>query len=129
MLGHICSDIGATCVVLSLDLRAGRLVCPLGSPMASDSIEDVAANAWGVGISTMIVLDLSRVGGSDGPAIREIGRVRRAAPQATVYAGGGIRSVGDLKDLQAAGVTGALIATSLHDGRLTPANLHPILTR
>jgi phosphoribosylformimino-5-aminoimidazole carboxamide ribotide isomerase len=37
-----------------------------------------------------------------------------------IYAGGGVRDGDDLRALEAAGATGALVATALHDGRITP---------
>lgn len=129
VLDRICADIMPSRVILSLDLREGNLVCRADSPIANESIESVASYAWRTGIATLVVLDLNRIGGNEGPAWREIGRVREAVPEAAIYVGGGIGSPGDLQELQAIGVTGALIASALHDGRLTPASLHPILTR
>lgn len=126
VLERICTELGASRVVLSLDLREGRLACRPGTPFAGDSVEEVATQAWRAGITTMIVLDLARVGGGAGPAVREIGRVRDAVPDAEIYAGGGVRSVNDLRALHSSGVTGALVASALHDGRLTPADLHSI---
>jgi phosphoribosylformimino-5-aminoimidazole carboxamide ribotide isomerase len=119
VLAAICAAFGGRRVVLSLDLREGRLLCSPGSPIAADPIARVAARAWGAGVETLVVLDVSRVGGRTGPAFGEIGIVRDAVPDAAVYAGGGVRSVGDLRELQRAGATGALVASALHDGRLT----------
>jgi len=36
-----------------------------------------------------------------------------------LLAGGGVRDPGDLRELAQLGCTGALVATALHDGRLT----------
>ena len=129
VLERICVGIGAGRIVLSLDLREGRPVCSPDSPIASDSIERIALNAWRSGVRDVIVLDLNRVGGSSGPALGEIGRVRGAVPQMAAYAAGGVRSSADLHALNAAGVAGALVASALHDGRLPPADVQPILTR
>ncbi len=125
VLARICAGVSGH-VSLSLDLRDGRLVCHEGSPIARDSIERVASTAWAAGVDTIVVLDLNRVGGHDGPAVREIARVRAAVPDADVYAGGGVGCIGDLLSLRATGVTGALVASALHDGRITPADLHAL---
>ena len=37
--------------------------------------------------------------------------------------GGGVRGVDDLRRLKACGVRAALVASALHDGALTPADL------
>jgi phosphoribosylformimino-5-aminoimidazole carboxamide ribotide isomerase len=40
-----------------------------------------------------------------------------------VYAAGGVRDANDLASLAQAGITGALVATSLHNGKLTGAQI------
>jgi uncharacterized protein related to proFAR isomerase len=42
---------------------------------------------------------------------------------AELIAGGGVRGRTDLEDLAAAGCSGALAASALHDGRLTKTDL------
>jgi uncharacterized protein related to proFAR isomerase len=42
-----------------------------------------------------------------------------ALPGAAIYAGGGVRDDGDLRTLESAGAAGALVATALHEGRIT----------
>jgi phosphoribosylformimino-5-aminoimidazole carboxamide ribotide isomerase len=48
-----------------------------------------------------------------------------AAHPRKVFAAGGVRSEKDLADLAKAGVSGALVASALHDGRLTA----PVIAR
>jgi phosphoribosylformimino-5-aminoimidazole carboxamide ribotide isomerase len=43
-----------------------------------------------------------------------------ALPDVAIYSGGGVRDNADLLALESAGAAGALVATALHDGRLTP---------
>jgi phosphoribosylformimino-5-aminoimidazole carboxamide ribotide isomerase len=128
VLEAICTACGGSRVVLSLDLREGRLLCSPGSPIAGDPVARVAARAWRAGVEMLVVLDVSRVGGHTGPAFSEIRIVRDAVPEATVYAGGGIRSVTDLRELQRAGATGALAASALQDGRLVRRDLEAFCT-
>lgn len=71
----------------------------------------------------VIVMTLARVGVGRGP---DVGRLRDIAARARgrrVYAAGGVRSLDDLRVLQEAGAAGALVATALHEGRLTPADI------
>jgi phosphoribosylformimino-5-aminoimidazole carboxamide ribotide isomerase len=46
----------------------------------------------------------------------------RGAPRA-VFAAGGVRGEADIVALEEAGIAGALVATALHDGRLSSAAL------
>jgi uncharacterized protein related to proFAR isomerase len=98
--------------VLSLDYRGGAL---LGKADIERRIE-----LWP---NRLILMTLDRVGTGGGPDIEGLRRLReRAAPRA-VFAAGGVRSETDIIALEEAGIVGALVATALHDGRLSPAVL------
>jgi phosphoribosylformimino-5-aminoimidazole carboxamide ribotide isomerase len=106
-------------VVFSLDLRDGR---PLGAVAAwpAQGVEGIAAHAVALGVGTVIVLDLARVGVGSGTGVEGLcARLTRACPGLAVYAGGGVRGASDLRQLRAAGVRGALVASALHDGLLS----------
>ena len=70
----------------------------------------------------VIVMTLDRVGSHAGP---DLARLRTIKADATeVYAAGGVRDAADLRTLKDAGIMGALVASSLHNGRITAADLH-----
>ena len=108
--------------VLSLDLRAegvvsrSALVAPIGE-------ERLLVQAGRCGFRTVIVLFLDRVGTSLGLPLDRLRRLRAAAPDIELLAGGGIASIDDLRCLRAAGLGGALLATALHDGSIAPGDL------
>jgi phosphoribosylformimino-5-aminoimidazole carboxamide ribotide isomerase len=107
--------------VLSLDLRQGRL---LGKPGVADRDPgDVAAAAWVAGIRAFIVLDLARVGSAEGVATETAVRLRRQLPAAEIVVGGGVRGPADLAALGDAGFDAALVASALHSGAITAADL------
>jgi phosphoribosylformimino-5-aminoimidazole carboxamide ribotide isomerase len=95
-------------VILSLDFRAAAFQ---GPPALLAQPDD-----WP---TRVIVMTLARVGSGAGPDLERLGAIRAAAPTRKLYAAGGVRDVGDLVALQNAGIAGALVASSLHDGRLT----------
>jgi HisA/HisF family protein len=74
----------------------------------------------------IIVMTLARVGSGAGPDLDRLAAVRAAAPQRRVYAAGGVRDANDLAALERAGIAGALVASSLHDGHLTGADLNAL---
>jgi phosphoribosylformimino-5-aminoimidazole carboxamide ribotide isomerase len=47
-------------------------------------------------------------------------------PPLNLIAGGGVRSIHDLQRMQSAGCDAALVASALHDKRLTPAELRQL---
>ncbi|MGA0531150.1 HisA/HisF-related TIM barrel protein [Hansschlegelia sp. KR7-227] len=98
--------------VLSLDHDASG---PLGPREAHDD-----AKMWP---SRVIVMTLARVGADAGPDFERLADVVARAGDRQVYAAGGIRGLEDLTALAELGVAGALVASALHDGRLTSADL------
>jgi phosphoribosylformimino-5-aminoimidazole carboxamide ribotide isomerase len=68
-------------------------------------------------------MTLARVGSGAGPDTGRIADICARAPGRSIYAAGGVRDTSDLAALQQLGVAGALVATSLHDGRLSGADL------
>lgn len=67
----------------------------------------------------VIAMTLDRVGNNLGPDLQRLRQLRNAAPAAQLYAAGGVRSADDLHALQAAGCAGVLLASALHDGRVS----------
>lgn len=94
--------------ILSLDFQGGRF---LGDP----SLREATA-LWP---SRVIAMTLARVGADAGPDIVQLSEIVAHAGAREVYAAGGVRSPDDLMSLAAAGAAGVLLASALHDGRMT----------
>lgn len=71
----------------------------------------------------IIVMALARVGSDRGPDTARLEALRAASPCHAYYAAGGVRNNADLEALTRSGVTGALVASVLHDGRIGGADL------
>ena len=99
-------------IVLSLDYRGDSFLGPKG-------LFD-APHLWP---ARVIVMTLARVGGYAGPDMDRLAEIKRRAPDAMLYAAGGLRGASDLMRLQQAGIRGVLVASALHDGRLTGADI------
>lgn len=99
-------------VILSLDYRGDDFTGP------HDLLAD--PSAWP---RRVIVMTLARVGSSAGPDFDRLAAVMARAPDRRVYAAGGVRDIGDITALERRGVAGALIASCLHDGRLTASDI------
>ncbi len=107
--------------VFSLDLRVGR---PLtGADWGSTDAWDLACQAIAGGVCRLLVLDLARVGEGTGTGTEELCGRLASWPTVEVSAGGGIRDASDLARLRSQGVAAALVASALHDGKLTRADL------
>ncbi len=112
-------------LVLSLDLRGGRLVSPDPALSGLTAIEALAPFA-DPGAREAIVLDLARVGSGDGPDVTLLGELHARFPDVELLAGGGVRDAADLRALAAAGASGALVATALHGGAISAGELRAL---
>lgn len=66
----------------------------------------------------VIVMTLARVGSAEGPDLATLSTIRRGSEDRSYYAAGGVRDQADLVALSDAGVSGALVASALHDGMI-----------
>ncbi len=112
-LEHLLAELPAGAVILSVDLRDGRVLSPdaqLAGLPALDAMSGLPR------VREAIVLDLARVGSGAGPDVELIAAIHNAFPDLELLAGGGVRDVDDLRALHAVGAAGALVATALHRG-------------
>ena len=114
-LDRLVAELPAGAVVLSVDLRDGRVLSP-DVRLAGLPALDAFARLHRAGLREAIVLDLARVGSRSGPDAALIAEIHAAFPDLELLAGGGVRDVEDLRALEAAGAAGALVATALHRG-------------
>lgn len=106
-------------VVLSLDFRGDEFMGP--DALLAD------ASLWP---QRVIVMTLARIGSNDGP---DFARIRTIAGQAgatrRIYAAGGIRGKADVIAVRQAGASGALIASALHNQKISAGDLKEIAGR
>jgi phosphoribosylformimino-5-aminoimidazole carboxamide ribotide isomerase len=101
--------------VLSLDFRQAEFQGP--------STLLTHADRWP---HRVIVMTLDRVGTRSGPDMDRLRAIKAAAKARAIYAAGGVRDARDLRNLANAGIAGALVASSLHDGRVTTADIQQL---
>jgi phosphoribosylformimino-5-aminoimidazole carboxamide ribotide isomerase len=119
-LAQILAAVGPKRLVFSLDLRQTKPVAAYATWRELDPVS-IAAEAATIGMRRLLVLDLARVGMSGGIGTESLcAQLARSYPNIEISAGGGIRNVEDLHRLSESGVANALVASALHDGRITP---------
>jgi len=111
-LRDIVREVGASNVVLSLDLYGGKLLSKIEE--VSDPLE-AALEAEKAGVREAILLSLDNVGTLKGVDLELIKRIKERS-KLSLLVGGGVRSLEDLQRLRDLGITGVLIATALHTG-------------
>jgi len=115
-LGQAVKAFGEDKVVVSIDLKKGK-VLSVSEAIASMDAVSFAQKLRKIGVNQIIFLDLDRVGTEHGINLA----ILRSVLEKTgveVLVGGGIRSLQELEELRKLGVSGALVATILHNGKL-----------
>ncbi|MCF7936466.1 MAG: phosphoribosylformimino-5-aminoimidazole carboxamide ribotide isomerase [Synergistales bacterium] len=112
--------------IFSLDIKDRRPLTGEGSPFAErtimESLELLSSTGW----RRVILLGLEQVGTGGGLPFELLGSARRAFPELELYAGGGLRSAGELGHLASLGVSGVLAATALHRGWITSTDIEEV---
>ncbi|MEQ8789014.1 MAG: HisA/HisF-related TIM barrel protein [Pirellulaceae bacterium] len=122
-LSAVIETLSSRRAVFSLDLKQGRPLSTIDVWRDATPIE-IAAEAIAAGFSSLIVLDLAGVGVGRGVAALELcRRIKSDHPQVQLVSGGGVRDREDLRRLAECGCDVALVASALHDGRLSRADL------
>ena len=108
--------------VCSLDLK-GSMPLPSGFVAGRSSFE-LLQQMLDNNANHILLLDLLRVGSQSGVGTQPlVSWLRFHAPEVRVLVGGGIRSIDDIRELEALGVHAVLVATALHDGSLRKDDL------
>lgn len=104
--------------VLSLDFRGDEFMGP-----------PALLNAPELWPNRVIVMMLGLVGSGEGPDLGRLRDIVRRGQGRRVYASGGMRHRVDLEAARAAGAAGALVATAIHDQKITAGDLSEIAGR
>jgi phosphoribosylformimino-5-aminoimidazole carboxamide ribotide isomerase len=104
-----------TAPILSLDFKSGQFLGP--QALINDP------QLWP---NEVIVMTLDQVGSQSGADLAQLNAIKNLSPTAHIYAAGGIRSIDDLNTLKVQHFTGALVASALHNGKISKAELASI---
>jgi phosphoribosylformimino-5-aminoimidazole carboxamide ribotide isomerase len=102
-----CTETPGRPPILSLDFLHDRLQ---GPPELLERTE-----IWP---QQVIVMSIDAIGAAAGPDYKRIEAIRHLAPAHDLFAAGGVRDRDDIERLAGLGVSGALVASALHQGRI-----------
>lgn len=100
--------------ILSLDFSGSDT--PMG-----DADLYTASHLWP---KKLIIMTLGLVGSKSGPNFLKLKHYYATYPEHNIIAAGGIRGSSDLKQLKTIGIKQALVATALHNGKLTTNDIN-----
>jgi phosphoribosylformimino-5-aminoimidazole carboxamide ribotide isomerase len=102
--------------ILSLDYKDQRF------QGTQDLLTD--ANLWP---EDVIVMTLNKVGSNAGPDLAKLASIKMRTKHSKIYAAGGVRNSADLETLKANNISGALVASALHNGALSQQQIKLLL--
>jgi phosphoribosylformimino-5-aminoimidazole carboxamide ribotide isomerase len=108
-------------IMVSLDLIGDRVISGFELGSLAEPL-GLLRKVQEAGISQIIVLDLTRVGSSEGVNMHFLKNVMSTI-RAKLIVGGGVRDVEDLMELRNIGVFSVLVATALHSGKISLEDL------
>ncbi|MEW4489571.1 HisA/HisF-related TIM barrel protein [Thalassoglobus sp. JC818] len=121
-LEQLLEVIPTTSLRFSLDLMNSD---PMGVLGENNTTLEIVDRVSGFGLTKYIVLDLAAVGMNGG--LQTLGvcqSILERNPQAKIWTGGGIRNWEEIEELQnACDIDGLLVASALHDGQISPAEV------
>jgi phosphoribosylformimino-5-aminoimidazole carboxamide ribotide isomerase len=115
-------EAGERPLAFSIDLKRGQLVGNWRNWQLEGERDalTLARRVVAMGVRTLVVLDLARVGTGTGAGTEPLLQaIRKAFPDVELIAGGGVKSQGDIDRLGAADADAVLVASALHDGMLS----------
>jgi phosphoribosylformimino-5-aminoimidazole carboxamide ribotide isomerase len=114
-------SLGTEKVIVSLDLMGNRVLSGFELGRLTEPVPFLR-ELEALGVSHIIVLDLAKVGSREGANLTFL-REALSSIKSEVFVGGGVRNIADLVELASLGVSGVLVATALHSGKISPENL------
>ena len=122
-LGTLVTRLDTASLIFSIDLKHGELLVSDPAWQGNAPL-DLVRFVIKQGLRQLIVLDLAAVGTGHGvPTLRLCADIQRISPDIRIISGGGVDSAECVAKAAQAGLDGLLIASALHDGRLTADDL------
>jgi phosphoribosylformimino-5-aminoimidazole carboxamide ribotide isomerase len=108
---------GSERVAVSLDLMDGKVLSKSEKAKSMGALA-LASEFQEMGVTEIIVLDLAKVGSGEGVDMSQLEEFV-GIPKLRVFVGGGVRDIKELKVLKNMGISGVLLATALHTGKIS----------
>ena len=116
------SELGREKIIVSIDMKKQNLISG-SAEIANMDINTIIGKVKEKGISEIILLDLAKIGSLSGGGSTNYETIRSQHFDIKIILGGGVKDISDINTLEKQGFNGALIATSLHKGIITPENV------
>lgn len=110
---------GAERIILGADVRDGRISVNGWKEDSQEEIADFLEYYINKGVTKVLCTDISRDGTLEGPSLELYRKILRRFPDLYLIASGGVSGVGDIRELDSAGVPAVVFGKAFYEGRIS----------
>lgn len=110
---------GAERIILGADVRDGRISVNGWKEDSQEEIADFLEYYINKGVTKVLCTDISRDGTLMGPSLELYRKILRRFPDLYLIASGGVSGVGDIRELDSAGVPAVVFGKAFYEGRIS----------
>lgn len=114
---------GAERIIIGADFRDNTISINAWADQSNITVTQFVSDYLAGGADTFICTDVSKDGKLQGPATATYAQLVQAYPKAKIIASGGVTTIKDVAELQAAGLYGAIIGKAIYEGTISLAEL------
>ncbi|HLO61181.1 MAG TPA: 1-(5-phosphoribosyl)-5-[(5-phosphoribosylamino)methylideneamino]imidazole-4-carboxamide isomerase [Bacteroidales bacterium] len=115
-------------IILGADIRNGLIAVSGWTETTDIGLSDFLNFYKCMGIKNVLCTDISRDGMMQGSSVDLYTQMVKDFPTMQIIASGGISSADEIRNLEKAGVAGAIIGKSLYEGKISFEDLKPFLS-
>lgn len=120
---------GAERIILGADVRDGRISVNGWREDSQEEIADFLEYYINKGVTKVLCTDISRDGTLEGPSLELYRKILRRFPDLYLIASGGVSSVGDIRELDSAGVPAVVFGKAFYEGRISKEELRNLFNQ
>ncbi|MDQ3292551.1 MAG: 1-(5-phosphoribosyl)-5-[(5-phosphoribosylamino)methylideneamino]imidazole-4-carboxamide isomerase [Bacteroidota bacterium] len=110
-------------IIIGADFRDNFISINAWADQSNVSLPDFIQQYLNLGAQTYICTDVSKDGKLQGPATLTYTQLIKTFPEGAFIASGGVTTVKDLEELEAAGMAGVIIGKAIYEGTISLADL------
>lgn len=120
---------GAERIILGADVRDGRISVNGWKEDSQEEIADFLEYYINKGVTKVLCTDISRDGTLEGPSLELYRKILRRFPDLYLIASGGVSGVGDIRELDSAGVPAVVFGKAFYEGRISKEELRNLFNQ
>lgn len=120
---------GAERIILGADVRDGRISVNGWKEDSQEEIADFLEYYINKGVTKVLCTDISRDGTLMGPSLELYRKILQRFPDLYLIASGGVSGVGDIRELDSAGVPAVVFGKAFYEGRISKEELRDLFNQ